>query len=118
MTFWNKVRQDVTKGLRTGMKQSVSVFKEGSNIAAEKAGQMAELGKVRYQVFLLEQQIEKNFAEIGARIYELVEVGSAKAPHTDGIVRKKLADAKKLEKKVKILQGKMAQLRRKAARAA
>ena len=115
MAFWNKVREDVSKGLRTGMKQGVSALKEGSNIAAEKAGQMAEMGKVRYQIFLLEQKTEKNFSEIGARIFELAEVGNAKAALADGIVKKKISEAKKLEKKVKNLQSKMAQLRKKAA---
>lgn len=115
MTFWNKIREDVSKGLKTGMKQGVSVLKEGSNFAAEKAGQMAEMGKVRYQIFLLEQKIEKNFSEMGARIYELIQVNRSRTSLSDGIVKKKLAEAKKLEKKIKILQGKMGQLRKKAA---
>ena len=115
MTFWNKFREDVTKGLRTGMQQGVSALKEGSSIAAEKAGQMAEVGKVRYQIFLMEQKTEKTFSEMGARIYELIEVDSAKSPLSDGIVKKKLIEAKKLERKVRILQSKMAQLRKKAA---
>jgi hypothetical protein len=114
MTFWNKVREDMSKGLRTGMKQGVSALKEGSNIAAEKAGQMAEMGKIRYQIFLLEQQIEKNFSEMGSRIYDLIESRS-KAPLSDGMVKKNLMEAKKLEKKIKLLQGKMEHLRKKAA---
>ena len=114
MTFWNKVRKDMSNGLRTGMQQGVSVLKEGSSMAAEKAGQMAEMGKLRYQIFLLEQQIEKNFAEIGTRVYELIE-GRSKAPLSDGIIKKKVQEAKRLEKKIKTLQNKMGQMRRKVA---
>jgi hypothetical protein len=104
----------MSEGFRTGMQQGVSVLKEGSNIAAEKAGQMAEMGKIRYQIFLLEQKIEKNFSEMGTRLYDLLEARS-KAPLSDGTIKKKVMEAKKLEKKIKVLQNKMGQLRRKVA---
>lgn len=111
MTLWDKVRKDVTKGVRQG----VSVLKERSNMAADKAGQLAEVGKVRYQIFLLEQKIEKNFAEMGQRIYELIQENRSKDSLSDAAVKKKLAEAKKLERKSKLLQNKMAGLRQKAA---
>lgn len=111
MTFWNKMKDDV----RQGINQGVSVLKEGSTIAKEKATKMAEMGKVRYQMFLMEQKIEKNFAEIGKRIYELAETDASKAAASDPTIKKMISEAKKLEKKVKVLQNKMASLRKKIA---
>ncbi|HLG21682.1 MAG TPA: hypothetical protein VI382_02615 [Candidatus Manganitrophaceae bacterium] len=111
MTFWNKVKSD----MRKGMKQGVSALKEGSNVAFEKAGQVAEVGKTRYQIFLLEQKTEKNFSEIGQRIYDLISENGSKNPLSDPLVKSKLAEAKKLEKKAKILHEKMGTIRKKIA---
>ena len=108
MTLWNKVKTDMKKG----MKKGVSVLREGSNVAAEKAGQLAEMGKVRYQIFLLEQKVEKNFSEMGKRIYQLIEE-KVKNPAVDPIVRKGISEAKKLEKKLKTLHDNTALLRKK-----
>ncbi|MDC4225305.1 MAG: hypothetical protein MPW15_13975 [Candidatus Manganitrophus sp.] len=37
----------------------------------KKADHLAQIGRLRYQIFLFEQKAEKNFSEIGERIYQL-----------------------------------------------
>ena len=76
---------------------------------------VAEVGKTRYQIFLLEQKTEKNFSEIGQRIYDLISENGSKNPLSDPLVKSKLAEAKKLEKKAKILHEKMGTIRKKIA---
>ena len=103
MTLWNKVKADMKKGMRKG----VSALREGSNVAAEKAGKLAEMGKIRYQIFLLEQKAEQNFSKMGKRIYQLIGE-KVKNPVADPIVRKSISEAKQLEKKLKTFHDKMA----------
>ncbi|WDT79138.1 MAG: hypothetical protein MPW14_18595 [Candidatus Manganitrophus sp.] len=86
-----------------------------AGIGLRKADHLAQIGKLRYQIFLFEQKAEKNFSEIGERIFELAEANGAKNPVSDPTIKKKLADAKKIERKLKSLHDKMAQLRERAA---
>lgn len=111
MAFWTKIKGE----MKNGMIQGVAALKEGSNLAAEKAGQFAEMGKVRYQIFLIEQQTEKNFAAMGERIYRLIEEEHDKDPVADEMVKQYIAEAKKLGKKLKLFRNKMALLRKKVA---
>ena len=111
MSSWSKMKEDITREMRG----EVPRVKRRSGSVSEKADHLAQIGKVRYQIFLFEQKGEKNFSEIGERIYQLVQENGAKNPISDPTIKKKLADAQKIERKLKSLHDKMAQLREQAA---
>lgn len=111
MNSWSKMKEDITREMR----QEIPHVKRRPGSVSEKADHLAQIGKLRYQIFLFEQKAEKNFSEIGERIYQLAEENGAKNPISDSIVKKKLADARKIERKLQLLREKMAQLRERAA---
>ncbi|NKE71709.1 hypothetical protein [Candidatus Manganitrophus noduliformans] len=111
MNAWMKVKEDITRKMRG----EIPHVKRRPGSVSEKADHLAQIGKLRYQIFLFEQKAEKNFSEIGERLFELAEANGAKNPLSDPTIKKKLADAKKIERKLKSLHDKMAQLRERAA---
>jgi len=111
MSSWSKMKEDITREMRG----EVPHVKRRAGSVSEKADQMARIGKLRYQVFLFEQKAEKNFSEIGERIYQMAQENGLKNPASDPVIKKKLADAKKIERKLRSLHEKMAQLRERAA---
>lgn len=109
MMSWNRMREDITREMR-----QEAPARRGA-VASKKADQLAQVGRLRYQIFLFEQKAEKNFSEIGEQIFRLVEADGRENPTADPLIRKKLAEAKKIERKLKSLHHKMALLREKAA---
>ncbi|MBI3805239.1 MAG: hypothetical protein HY282_15925 [Nitrospirae bacterium] len=87
----------------------------GASIASKKADQLAQVGRLRYQIFLFEQKGEKTFSEIGERLFQIAQADGTEDPTADPLIKKKLAEAKKIERKLRSLHNKMAQLREKAA---
>lgn len=111
MDSWMKVKEDITREMRGG----VSHVKRRPGSVSKKADHLAEIGRLRYQIFLFEQKAEKNFSEIGERIYQLAKVNGAKNPISDPTIKKKLADSRKIERKLTLLHDRMAHLREMAA---
>jgi hypothetical protein len=106
-----KLKKDISREMRGGIPH----VKRRPGSVSEKADQLAQVGKLRYQIFLFEQKAEKNFSEIGARIYQLARANGAENPLSDPTIKKKLSDARKIERKLKSLHDKMGQLREMAA---
>lgn len=111
MGSWSKMREDITREMRG----EVPRIKRRPGSVSKKADHLAQIGRLRYQIFLFEQKAEKNFSEIGERIYQLTQNNGAKNLVSDPTIKKKLADARKIERKLKSLHDKMAQLREMAA---
>lgn len=111
MNSWLKLKEDITREMRGRIPR----VKRRPGSVSEKAGQLAQIGKLRYQIFLFEQKAEKNFSEIGERIYQLAQANGAENPISDPAIKKRLTDARKIERKLKSLHDKMAQLRERAA---
>lgn len=111
MNAWMKMKEDITREMRG---ESSRIERRPGSVS-EKADHLAQIGKLRYQIFLFERKAEKNFSEIGERIFEWVEANGAKNPVSDPTIKKKLADARKIAQKLKSLHDKMARLRERAA---
>lgn len=111
MRSWTKMKEDITREMRRGIPR----VKRRPGSVSEKADHLTQIGRVRYRIFLLEQKAEKNFSEIGERIFQLARVNGGKNPIFDPIIKQKLADAKKLDRKLASLHDKMAHLRERAA---
>ncbi|MCC6544962.1 MAG: hypothetical protein IT392_10780 [Nitrospirae bacterium] len=91
MDFWQKVKRDVQKGLKDG----VEVMKEGVAVAKEKAGEMSDEGKRRYQIFLLKTKVQKEISELGGKVYGLS--AKVKNPMLDSTVKAAITRIKKIE---------------------
>ena len=111
MNSWTRMKEDITREMRGGIPH----VKRRAGSVSEKAEHLAQLGRLRYQIFLFEQKSEKNFSEIGEQIYRLALENGAKNPLSDPIIKKKLTHARKIERKLRLLHDKMARLREKAA---
>ncbi len=100
MSFWDKVKKDLQKGIREG----VTVVKEGAVVVKQKAGELTEEGKKRYKAFGLKSKVQKEIAELGGKIYDLRE--KAKNPLLDSTVKTIISKVGKLEAQIETLEGK------------
>ncbi|MBI5378527.1 MAG: hypothetical protein HZA23_00025 [Nitrospirae bacterium] len=114
MGFWETVKREARKGMEEGWVlakrgaevakiQAEEAWKKGSVVAREKASEMAEIGRLRVQIYLAHQKAQRNFTEIGGKVYDLLKSGVAK-PLEAAPVRKLLADTAKLERQVAKLE--------------
>jgi len=67
MSLWEKVKQDLQKGIEEGM----AALKEGAAVVKEKAEELTEEGKRRYRIFELKKEVHKELAELGGKVYDL-----------------------------------------------
>ena len=64
-TLWDTIK----KGLKGGAK----IAKEGVYIAADKAEVLSKKGKVKIEISNIKRKIEKNFTELGGKVYHLIQ---------------------------------------------
>lgn len=67
MSFWEKVKKDLQKGLKEG----VTFVKEGTIVVKERAEELTEEAKRQYKIFDLKTKVQKEIAELGGKVYEL-----------------------------------------------
>lgn len=70
MSFWDKVRSDLKKGLDGG----VALLKEGSAQVVTSVDKIAEVGLKQFQLLEQKVKIQGYFTRLGKRIYELARV--------------------------------------------
>jgi len=101
MEFWEKIRNDLEKGFKDG----VHAVKEGAAILKVKTGELTEEGKKRYKVFELKTKVEREIAELGGRVYDVIGTG-VKNPMLDARVKTIISRIKRLEARITKLEGK------------
>jgi polyhydroxyalkanoate synthesis regulator phasin len=101
MNFWEKVKEDLQKGVEEG----IAFVREGASVAKKKAEELTEEGKRRYRLYELKTSVQKEIAELGGKVYDL----SAKVrnPMLDSKVKAIKARIKKLETEIAKLEGKL-----------
>jgi len=100
MGFWQKVKKDLQRGIREG----ITVVKEGAAVVKEKVEELTEEGKRQYKIFALKTKVQKEIAELGGRVYDLS--AEVKNPMLDRKVKAIVARIKKLEAQITKLEGK------------
>jgi len=100
MSFWDKVKADLGKGLREG----IEVVKEGATFVKEKTEELTEEGKKRLKLFELKAKARKEMTELGGHVYDLKS--RVKNPFLDGKVKTAVERIKKLEDQIMRLEGK------------
>jgi len=82
--FMTKVEEEVEKrGIKeraaevdSDLREGAERVKEGMATAAERAADTARAAKLRLEVMDLERKIRADFAEIGGKVYDLLEEGT------------------------------------------
>src|ERR1700687_5124315 len=67
MNFWVKIKDDLQKGVGEG----IAMMKEGASLVKQKAEEVTEEGKRRYQLYELKTTVHKEISELGGMVYEL-----------------------------------------------
>jgi len=75
MAFWENIKKDIKKGIDEG----IHIMKEGTASMIERAEALAEEGRRKVRSFEIKQKIQVQFAELGGKLYDLLEKKS-KAP--------------------------------------
>jgi hypothetical protein len=74
------------------------LFRDGATFVADKADEMAKIGKLRFDILAAQRNIDKLFGELGSRTYELVATQAKPNILKDEEVQKTIDELKKLEK--------------------
>jgi hypothetical protein len=92
---WEKIK----KGVR-----------EGAAISIEKIEEYSKIGKLKVEEFATKKKIEKNFVDIGERLFELVEAGKDSDSAKDVAIKKSISNIRShkeelvsIEKKIKAI---------------
>ena len=100
MNFWDKVKNDLQKGVEEG----IAIVREGASVVWKKTEELTDEGKRRYRVFDLKTRVQKEISELGGRVYELS--GKAANPMRDSKVKAVQSRIEKLEAEILKLEGK------------
>jgi cytochrome c len=94
-TTWEKIK----KGVR-----------EGAAISIEKIEEYSKIGKLKVEEFATKKKIDRNFIDIGERLFELVEDGKHPEGASDMAIKKAVSDIRShkeelisIEKKIKAI---------------
>ncbi len=92
---WEKIK----KGVR-----------EGAAISIEKIEEYSKIGKLKVEEFATKKKIERNFVDIGERLFELVEAGKNTDSASDLAIKKAVSNIRShkeelisIEKKIKAI---------------
>lgn len=99
MTFWEKIRKDVEKGVKDIEKG----LKDGLTVIKKEAGVLAEEGKKKYKVFELKSKAQREMADLGGLVYGIS--GTGKDPLKDRRVKAAITKIKKMEAQISKLGG-------------
>lgn len=99
MAFWDTVKADLKKAVEEGW----TVVKDGARVAAEKSEEVAKTGKLRYKAHVLHKDVEKIFADLGGRIFDLANGPSKKDPLSNPEVKRLIEEIRALENETKLM---------------
>lgn len=92
---------DIKKNLGEWVTKAADKAGEFTREAADKAEEVTKLGKVKLDIFQTKRDIEKQFAELGGTVYQLIQDKKTKDIEKNENVKACLAVIKDLEKKLK-----------------
>ena len=92
---------DIKKNLGEIVSKAADKAGEFTREAADKAEEVTKLGKVKLDIFQIKRDIEKQFAELGGTVYQLIEEKKTKDLEKNENIKTCLSVVKDLEKKLK-----------------
>jgi|WetSurMetagenome_2_1015567.scaffolds.fasta_scaffold196547_2 hypothetical protein len=105
----------VQKGISMAkdLKGEIEPVIKGFKAAQKKAAELTEEGKKGLRIFEIKTKIQREFSELGARVYDLG--AKVKNPHLDKKVKTITSRIKKFEAQIKALEGKKKAVSKKKA---
>jgi len=91
-------------GMAKDLKGEIEPVIKGFKAAQKKAAELTEEGKKGLRIFEIKTKIQREFSELGARVYDLG--AKVKNPHLDKKVKTITSRIKKFEAQIKALEGK------------
>jgi hypothetical protein len=70
--------------------------KEGAALSIEKIEEYSKVGKLKVEEFAAKRKVERNFMEIGERVFELITADKKADPASDVSVKKAISNVKAL----------------------
>jgi len=66
MIDWNKMKTDISKGLKDGLE----IVKDGAETVAKKTGELSAEGQRKVKIFNAKRKIQGQMEDLGVAIYE------------------------------------------------
>jgi hypothetical protein len=71
-------------------------LKDGAALSMEKIEEVSRIGKLKIEEFSAKRKIERNFIDMGERVYELITDGNGKDTENDILIKSAIDNVKKL----------------------
>jgi len=101
-TLWDNIKR--------GFKDSAKFAKEGATIAAEKAEELGKKSKVMLDISNIKRKIEKQFTELGGKVYHEMHVNNVADFSSHEGVQNIVKSIKELEDELLVKQEEMEQI--------
>ncbi len=88
------------KDLENLFDEVVATVKDGLNRLAQKTDQLTQIGRIKLDIVSIKRDIEKQFSELGGRVYELWAEKAADNPLEDEQVKNYLSKVEELHKQL------------------
>ncbi|MBN1308595.1 MAG: hypothetical protein JXA18_11795 [Chitinispirillaceae bacterium] len=82
-------------------------LKEGASLSMEKIEEYTKLGKLKVEEMAAKRKIERNFVDIGERVFDLIEEGKGSAVADDLSIKKAFENITALREEIAELDRKM-----------
>jgi hypothetical protein len=105
--------QPIWKRVKTGLDRAVEAVGKGTEVAADKAMNLASRAGVEYQLFELHRKLEKLLAELGGRAYDLAKRTPAALSDADAEITRMVGKISEMEKKIATLEDEAEMLKKK-----
>ncbi len=105
--------QPIWKRVKAGLDRAVEAVGKGTEMAADKAMNLASRAGVEYQIFELHRKIEKLLAELGGRAYDLAKRNPPALNATDAEIAGMIGRISEMEKKIAALEAEAETLKKK-----
>ncbi len=88
-------------------------IREGVDTVVEKTGELTKIGKIRIDILNIKRNIDKNFSELGGRVYQLITEEKETEISTDKEAREVIECIKILEKELDDKKSELAKVKSK-----
>jgi len=105
--------QPIWKRVKTGLDRAVDVVGKGTEMAADKAMNLASRAGVEYQIFEYHRKLEKLLAELGGRAYDLAKRNPPALSGADSEIARMVGKISEMEKKIAGLEDEARELKNK-----
>jgi hypothetical protein len=90
--MWEKIRKSL---------------KDGAALSIEKIEEYAKIGKLKVEELAAKRKIERNFLDIGERVFDLIEEGNGKTVADDLVIKKASENITALKEEIAEIQKKI-----------